>query len=161
MQGPHFLLGDFQHFGMRLYLCALGVHSSQPVEWRLWSKCFFRVLCFELSCLTVWALHCLSQSGLYPLNFGGNQCPFYHLINVVLRIRYRVHSKIPCTECCTLGKGNAKMKPNQNHFCHCYPHWRGFCYFLVPVADSVLTGVIHLHLAGFERCTLALQVMGV
>lgn len=31
----------------------------------------------------------------------------------------------------------------------------------MPIADSVLTGVTHLHLAGFEECTLALQVMGV
>lgn len=30
-------------------------------------------------------------------------------------------SKTQCAVCCTVGKGIAKVKPNQNISCHCHP----------------------------------------
>lgn len=112
---------------------------------------------------TAWALHCPLQPGQCSRSVS-TWCLCYPFINVAVGMSEGIctlPAKKKWAMCGTLGKGNAGMRPNQKVFLTAVIHSEELFLLLdACFADTVLTGVIKLHLPESEKCAVVLQVIG-
>lgn len=112
---------------------------------------------------TEWALHCPLQPGQCSRSVS-TWCFCYPFINVAVGMSEGIctlPAKKQWAMCGTLGKGNAGMRPNQKVFLTAVIHSEKLFLLLdACFADTVLTGVIKLHLPESEKCAVVLQVIG-